>query len=103
LFSGLKDAWSRMPSHARWMRDVLIVHAGLALVRKQALPVGDFQKPARPAMGDEDERLGSNPVLVRLRLDDGSLVAVTATKETKGLLAGPFVVTMPRLSEAPAV
>jgi hypothetical protein len=32
--------WPRTTVYARWVHDVLLVHAGLALVRYRALPVG---------------------------------------------------------------
>jgi hypothetical protein len=91
LISGSEDSgnWPRATAYARWLHDVLLVHAGLALVRVRALPVAgvDAQITSAP-----DVKLkGDHPVSIRLELDDGSVVEVAASKDASQTLAGPFL------------
>jgi hypothetical protein len=94
------EKWPRATAYARWVHDVLIVHAGLALVRNRALPVAGVDGPIVPA---PDVKLkGGSPASLRLRLDDGAIVEVAAPAASTGVLAGPFDVsgatpTVPRL------
>jgi hypothetical protein len=49
IISGPEDSgkWPRATAYARWVHDVLPVHAGLALVRFRALPVMASTGPSR--------------------------------------------------------
>jgi len=69
--AGLKASWPRRPSFARWVHDLLVIHRGLALVRSDALGVG--QATGSLVAGDPEEirRLGKEPVLLTLILDGG--------------------------------
>jgi len=90
LVSGTEapSKWPRATAYARWVHDVLLVHAGIALVRSRALPVADGDGPVAPA---PDVKLkGGDPVSIRLRLDDGSVVEVAAPAASADLLPGPF-------------
>jgi hypothetical protein len=91
IVSGSEDSgkWPRATAYARWAHDVLLVHAGLALVRFRALPVASANEPITSA---PDVKLkGDHPVSIRLRLDDGSVVEVAAPEYARELLAGPFL------------
>jgi hypothetical protein len=81
--------WPRATAYARWVHDVLLVHAGLALVRFKALPVAGVDAPITSA---PDVKLkGGDPVSIRLRLDDGSVAEVAAPEHARQALAGPFL------------
>jgi len=81
------EKWSRSTAYARWVHDVLIVHAGLALVRNRALPVAGVDGPIVTA---PDVKLkGGTTASLRLRLDGGAIVEVAAPASIGGL-AGPF-------------
>jgi hypothetical protein len=101
IVSGSKGPgkWPRATSYARWVHDVLLVHAGLALVRYRALPVAGVDEPIAPA---PDVKLkGGDPVSFRLRLDDGSMAEVAAPEHARQTLAGPFLALEARPTEGP--
>lgn len=89
-FPGLKDAWPRMPSYARWVHDVLIVHTGLALVRNNALPVVSVEVTSTSDDVPAPTRLGSHPAIIELRLDDSSVVMLAVPMGATRLQHGPF-------------
>src|SRR3954454_1040965 len=62
-----KKRWSRGSQQARWVRDVLLVHHGVALARFDALAVAEAVPVAEPP---NVKRLGDDPVAATLRLDD---------------------------------
>jgi hypothetical protein len=85
-----ETSWPRVPAYARWVHDVLIVHAGLALVRNEAIPVASVDR-----MGDSDtvptpKRLGDHVSIIRLNLDDGSRVDLAAPSNVTAIQLGPF-------------
>jgi hypothetical protein len=84
------SGWSRRPAYARWVHDVLLVHAGLALVRFQALPVRAADGPIAPAPGVKLKG-GGEPVSLQVTLDDGSVFDVATSASGAELLSGPFV------------
>jgi hypothetical protein len=101
IISGSEDSgkWPRTTAYARWVHDVLLVHAGLALVRYRALPVAGVDEPITSA---PDVKLkGDHPVSIRLRLDDGSVAEVAAPEYAREMLAGPFLALEARSTEAP--
>lgn len=81
--------WPRATTYARWVHDVLLVHAGLALVRVRVLPVADVDAPITSCPGVKLK--GGDPVSIRLRLDDGSLAEVATPAHAKHMLVGPFL------------
>jgi hypothetical protein len=86
--TGTPKRWPRARSYAIWVHDVLLVHAGVALVRYQAYPVHEVVR------GDDDPqmRLGRAPAAtVVLRLDDGATIEVAAPADRRHLLDGPSV------------
>lgn len=82
------EKWTRSTAYARWVHDVLLVHAGLGLVKYEALPVAGVDGPAPPAPAVKLK--GGDPVSIRLRLDDGSIAEVAGLTSMKDLLSGPF-------------
>ena len=89
---GFSPTWSRLPRHARWVHDVLVVRGGFLRPRLHHLPV----HVAEGELVELDPRwvrgLGPRPVSVRVLLDDQSAVEVATADENRMLLAGPFVV-----------
>jgi hypothetical protein len=86
--------WNRAtPRRARavWIHDVLLVERGRLFPRLLVLPVrlpDDSMRFARPG---EVSGLTTMPLVMELRLDDGSLVAVAAASQDRTSLAGPFL------------
>jgi hypothetical protein len=80
--------WTRATTYARWVHDVLLVHAGLALVRFRALPVAAVDAPIAPA-SDVKLKGGDDVVTASLRLDDGSVVEIAGLRSAAEIL-GPF-------------
>jgi hypothetical protein len=89
---GFPSRWTRLPRHARWVHDVLVVRSGLLRPRLHVLPVhvaeGELVELDRLRV----RGLGPRPVSVRILLDDGAAVEVASTAADQALLAGPFVV-----------
>jgi hypothetical protein len=95
---GFPDRWSRLPRHARWVHDVLVVRAGFVRPKTYVLPV----RVAEGEIVELDRRrvrgLGPQPVSVRVLLDDQSAVEIATAAANQARLAGPFVVlTISRL------
>jgi hypothetical protein len=89
--------WSRPTGYAAWVHDVLLVHAGLALIRVRALPTAEAEGPISPARDVKVKR--GDAVSLRLRLDDGSIAEVAAPASMKDTLSGPFLVLQNRATE----
>lgn len=92
---GGSKSWPRTTNYARWVHDVLLVHGGLALVRSRALPVRSVEGPMAPAPNVKMK--GGEPVSVKFRLDDDSIVEVAAVAGY--LLTGPFDALQVKLTE----
>ena len=85
---GGSEGWPRTTSYARWVHDVLLVHGGVALVRSRVLPVRALEGTVAPA--PSVKMTGGEPVSVRLRLDDDSILEVAAAAPAAELITGPF-------------
>ncbi len=111
-FPGFGKRWPHVSSYCVWVHHVLLVHKGLALMRTIPVPVTAAHGPAQHAdtgdMPSHDsvemalvKRLGEDPVLMRYRLDDGSILQVSAPNDSSALLQGPFTVeTQPQEARA---
>jgi len=88
--SGIKSSWPRLPAYARWVHDVLLVHHGLALVRNSALPVAEVSGRIVSGKPEEVKRLGPQPMLLSVVLDNGATVDVAAPAEARDVMVGPF-------------
>ena len=89
--SGLWSRRSLRRARAVWIHDVLLVQRGRLFPRLLVLPVrlpDDSMRFARPG---EVSGLRTMPLVMELRLDDGSLVAVAAASQDRTSLAGPFL------------
>jgi hypothetical protein len=67
--SSSDEKWPRSGQQARWVRDVLLLHHGVALVRFDALAVDEALPIADPP---NVKGLGETPVAASLRLEDGT-------------------------------
>ena len=92
--------WPRTAAYARWVHDVLLVHAGLALVRNRAMPVAGLDGDISTLPEVRVKRDAA--VSIRARLDDGSVVEVAAPGSMREALVGPFLALMETPTDAPA-
>jgi hypothetical protein len=88
---GLSESWPPVAAYARWVHDVLLVNKGLALVRTLPLPIAAAEGPVEEADPHEVKRLGDNPILMQLRLDNGATIQLAAPGEARAVAYGPFV------------
>jgi hypothetical protein len=97
--------WPRRRVRAAWVHDVLLVQRGLLRPRTVALPVRGPDHPIRAAGRIELAGLGSLPVVITLRLDDGRMVDIAAREADRTALAGPFLAAaisgLPRAAKEP--
>jgi hypothetical protein len=82
--------WGRRRTSAVWLHDVLLVRSGLFGLQVVAFPVRLPEEGPRPAPGVA-RRLGPDPYLLVLRLDDGRLVEVALPAQARVPAAGPFL------------
>ena len=86
---GLKATWPRRALYARWVHDVLLVHKGLASVRTLAPPGRDCDGACRPRRRVTVQRLGDEPVSIRLVLDSGAVVELAADAKSLSSAVSP--------------
>jgi hypothetical protein len=83
--------WPRRRWAATWVREVLVLRRGVLVPRTRVLAVRMLDAPLREAAPGEVRRLGPDPVVVLLRLDDDTLVEVAAPHDHRTVLVGPFL------------
>ncbi len=88
-----KEKWPRISGYGRWVHDVLLVHAGLGLRTNTPVPVAALEGPLDASAADAARRLGDNPVVYRLTLDDGATFLMAVPAEAGAIAVGPFVKT----------
>jgi hypothetical protein len=97
-----RGRWPRRRWRAAWAHDVLLLQHGRLLPRVTALPVRMPEEALRNAWRGEFTRLGNDPVVVLLRLDDDRLVEVAAEHAHRHDLVGPFLAAaIPGLPRGP--
>jgi hypothetical protein len=97
-----RGRWPRRRWRAAWAHDVLLLQHGRLLPRVTALPVRMPEEALRNAWRGEFTRLGTDPVVVLLRLDDDCLVEVAAHHAHRHDLVGPFLAAaIPGLPRGP--
>ncbi len=97
-----RGRWTRRRWRAAWAHDVLLLQHGRLLPRVTALPVRMPEEALRNAWRGEVTRLGPDPVVVLLRLEDDSLVEVAAEHAHRHDLVGPFLAAaIPGLPRGP--
>jgi hypothetical protein len=82
--------WPRHRVRAGWVHDVLLVYRGVLRPRPETLAVRSSEH-ALHTTRSEVPGLGRNPVVVGLRLDDGSVVQLAARDTGTDDLVGPFL------------
>jgi hypothetical protein len=103
LPAGFGTRWGHRRRRAVWVHDVLMVQHGLLGQHVVGLPVRIPDEVIRSASVDVVRGLGSNPQVLRLRLDEGPPVEVATASETRSLVVGPFMAAaIPGLPAAPA-
>lgn len=88
LESGVPGAWRRK-AYGRWVRDVLLVNSGIALVRTTAYGVVSHAAATRPDP-ESCKGLGGEPVALAIELDDGRSFQVAAAASDARDLVLPF-------------
>lgn len=83
--------WPLRRSRAAWVHDVLIVTRGTMFPRVTTLAVRMPEEALRQTCSQEVRGLGSHPLVILLRLDDGCLVEVAAAGSHRTQLVGPFM------------
>lgn len=89
---GFDTTWSKRVIRAEWVRDVLLVFRGRAFVRTEGLPVARAEGAVRHLRGGELSRLGRDPVVLDLILDDGARIQIAAPASAQALVCGPYLV-----------
>jgi hypothetical protein len=87
----LSSRWPLRACRAEWTHDVLLMHCGLWLTCVHPLAVRFAEGVIEPAQPISRLRMGSGLVMLRLRLDDDTVIAVAAPAQAWESLAGPFL------------
>jgi hypothetical protein len=87
----LSPRWPLRACYAEWTHDVLLMHCGRWLTCVQPLAVRFAEGVLEPGRPTSRLRMGSDAVMLRLRLDDDTLIAVAAPAQAWEILAGPFL------------
>ena len=87
----LSPRWSLRACRAEWKHDVLLMHCGFWLTCVHPLAVRFAEGVIEPAQPTSRLRMGSDAVMLRLRLDDDTMIAVAAPAQAWESLAGPFL------------
>jgi len=87
----LDGNFSRTAAIAIWAHDILIIEKGLLLARNLHFAVTEGVQPPQPADTKQVKgRLGDKPVTMQFRLDDDTIIEITAAGETVKLAQGSF-------------
>ena len=88
--SDFKEKWPPVSNYAHWVHDVLLVHKGLGLMPTTPLGVKGIEGTPTGADTEQVKRLGENPKMLRIKLDDGSILQLAVPEEHLDLAQGPF-------------
>jgi Protein of unknown function (DUF2550) len=81
---GLKTKWQG--GYGRWVRDILVWTRAPLLFRNELILVDALTGTPRPAGAKEVRRLGKQPVIVPLSVDDGGQIEVAAPADKEQLV-----------------
>jgi hypothetical protein len=87
----LSPRWPLRACRAEWKHDVLLLHCGVWLTWAYPLAVRFAEGVIEPARPISRFRMVSGAVMLRLRLDDDTMIAVAAPAGAWEQLAGPFL------------
>ena len=89
-YPGIKSKWPISTSFAHWVHDVLLVHTFLPLESIHPIPVTKVEATAESSHPLEVKGLGDQPVMLKLQLDDGTIVQMAIPDDFQALAQGPF-------------
>ena len=78
--SNEETKWPRSVSYAQWVHDVAIVRKAPALILTVPYGVKSVEGQPEEANPEEVKGLGDHPILMRARLDDGSIIQVALSE-----------------------
>jgi hypothetical protein len=87
----LSPNWSLRACRAEGKHDVLLLHCGVWLTWAHPLAVRCAEGAIEPGRPISRLRMGSDAVMLRLRLDDDTMIAIAAPAQAWEQLAGPFL------------
>lgn len=88
---GLSPRWPPLACRAEWKHDVLLLHWGVWLTRANPLAVRFVEGVLEPGRPSSRLGMGSDAVMLGLRLDDDTMISVAAPAQAWELLVGPFL------------
>jgi hypothetical protein len=87
----LSHRWPLRSCRAQWSHDVLLLHSGLWLTSANPVAVRFAESVIEPAQPTSRVRMRPSSVMLRLRLDDDTVIALAAPAAAWEQLAGPFI------------
>lgn len=87
----LSHRWPVRDCRAEWKHEVLLLHCGLWLPSVYPIEVRFAEGVIEPAEPTSRVGLGRGAVMLRLRLDDDTVIAVATPARAWEKLAGPFI------------
>ena len=90
-FPSSPEPWPRRRMRATWVHDVLVVHRGVLHSRTLTFAVRGADGALRSSCQREISRLGAQPVVLSLQLDDERKVDIAAPHSDRTALVGPFL------------
>jgi hypothetical protein len=99
---GLRERWPRSSSYAFWVRDVLVVRAGLALVRTRVLAMTSAFGEIDTRPRAELKRFGPEAAVLTFALEEGCAIEVAAPASADALLVGPYLLAERKAAVAAA-
>lgn len=82
------DDWQRKKGYARWVSDVLIFHAGIALMRADAVQVSALETIDTTRLPSKG--LGDNPTGLRITYVGGESVVIAVSAQNLDAALGPM-------------
>ena len=87
----LRTGWPAGWMRAQWVGEVLLVRHGLFLNRYETLSAQPGGAGIRPLPKSEVRRCGRSPIIIELRISDGSRVEVATAGKNRLSLVGPYL------------
>lgn len=81
------DGWKRGKGYARWVSDVLIFHAGIALIRSDAVQVVTVE--TRNKIDLPSKGLGDNPTALTITYATGKTATIAVSAQSLDNARGP--------------
>lgn len=81
------DGWQRKKGYARWVSDVLIFHAGIALIRTNAFQIAATRVPTETA--PPTKGLGEDPAVIEVTYEGGKIATIAVEAQKVDMAIGP--------------